>query len=75
MSPKDFLSRKKSPDDNENVSSSRCSICLGDLDPDDPSPNLRILNCCANSMHAACLETWLSTKTSCPCCKHDLGGY
>ena len=72
-----MLSRKKSvgdDDDDDEINSSRCSICLGDFDPDDPSPTLRLLNHCAHVMHASCLETWLSTKTSCPVCKHDLGG-
>jgi len=68
LSPKEFLSQKTAGDDD----SYRCCICLGEFDPNDAKKSLRLLNHCAHIMHAPCLQTWLSTKTSCPVCKHSL---
>ena len=69
LSPKEFLSQKTTGDDDHD---SRCCICLGEFDPDDTNESLRILNHCGHCMHDSCLQTWLSTKTSCPMCKHSL---
>lgn len=67
MSPKDYLSQKK-----VNKKDSKCCICLGEFDPTEEGPQLRILSHCSHTFHSACLETWLSTKTNCPVCKHSL---
>ncbi|MGK3758942.1 MAG: ubiquitin-protein ligase [Bacillariaceae sp.] len=69
LSPNEFLSQKTTGDDDHD---SRCCICLGEFDPDDTNKSLRILNHCGHCMHDSCLQTWLSTKTSCPVCKHSL---
>jgi len=67
ISPKDYLSQKT-----VNKKDSKCCICLGEFDPTEEGPQLRILSHCSHSFHSACLETWLSTKTNCPVCKHSL---
>jgi len=68
LSPKEFLCRKTTGDNDD----SRCCICLGDFDPNDSNPSLRLLNHCGHVMHSSCLQTWLTTTTSCPVCKHSL---
>mmetsp|Transcript_40390 Transcript_40390/g.84500 ORF Transcript_40390/g.84500 Transcript_40390/m.84500 type:complete len:126 (-) Transcript_40390:230-607(-) len=47
----------------------RCPICLGCYGGFDVTPSLQTLNNCGHTMHAGCLQTWLSTNSSCPLCK------
>ena len=50
-----------------------CPICLGEYDHADTTKSLRKLHHCGHLMHAACLSTWLGTKSSCPVCKSSIG--
>ena len=69
LSPKDYLAQKSTGD---GEGDSKCCICLGEFDPTETDPQLRVLNHCSHVFHSACLQTWLSTKTNCPVCKHSL---
>ena len=75
LSPKQYLSQKSTGGDdnnNHNDKDPKCCICLGEFDPTEIDPQLRVLNHCSHAFHSACLQTWLSTKTNCPVCKHSL---
>lgn len=71
LSPKILLMRK-SGSKSEIEGTPKCPICLGEFDPTDSNMNLRTLNFCNHTFHSSCLQTWLTTKTSCPVCKHSL---
>lgn len=61
-----------SPSELKNGDEGNCPICLGEYDPTDTNKTLRKLYQCGHLMHAACLATWLGTKSSCPICKTDV---
>ncbi|KAG7348884.1 ubiquitin-conjugating enzyme [Nitzschia inconspicua] len=46
-----------------------CPICLGNYDASDSTMSVRILTKCHHHFHTACIETWLTNKSSCPLCK------
>ncbi|KAG7374932.1 ubiquitin-conjugating enzyme [Nitzschia inconspicua] len=46
-----------------------CPICLGNYDASDSTVSVRTLTKCHHHFHTACLETWLTNKSSCPLCK------
>lgn len=47
-----------------------CAICLSEMGDDDA---VRLLPC-SHIMHAACVDTWLSSSPCCPCCKASCRG-
>lgn len=61
-----------SPSEMETDDDVRCPVCLGDYDRTNTNKTLRKLHRCGHLMHAACLATWLDTKSSCPVCKSDI---
>lgn len=48
----------------------QCGICLEDLREDGASHT----TVCEHTFHNQCITRWLLTKSTCPCCRHDLGG-
>ncbi|ERN17116.1 hypothetical protein AMTRI_Chr09g13880 [Amborella trichopoda] len=52
--------------DSEAGKSSDCAICLTEfVDGDD----LRVLPGCGHGFHVKCIDTWLSSRSSCPSCR------
>ena len=51
-----------------------CPICLGSYDENSDSTPLRKVKNCGHIMHQSCLQTWLSSKSSCPLCKVPIVG-
>lgn len=48
---------------------SECPICLGDFVDGE---SLRVLPKCKHGFHIKCIDTWLSSHSSCPTCRHSL---
>lgn len=46
-----------------------CAICLSEFTPGE---RLRLLPKCNHGFHARCIDTWLSSHSSCPKCRHCL---
>jgi len=57
---------------NEQEGVGHCPICLGEFDRTNTDETLRQLHKCGHTFHAACLATWLGTKSSCPMCKSSI---
>ena len=53
----------------EESTEDHCPICLGSYDENSDNTPLRKVKNCGHVMHQGCLETWLSSKSSCPLCK------
>ncbi|KAI3747649.1 hypothetical protein L6452_10206 [Arctium lappa] len=59
----------KSCDNCGNLSSSDCAICLAEyVDGDE----IRVLPQCGHGFHIGCIDTWLSSHSSCPSCRQIL---
>ena len=56
---------------NNGVNEDKCAICLDVYRQND---ELRIL-CCFDKFHIKCIDQWLSSNNTCPCCKYDLLKY
>ncbi|KAI3519085.1 hypothetical protein L1887_08096 [Cichorium endivia] len=51
------------------LSSSDCVICLAEyVDGDE----IRVLPQCGHGFHVGCIDTWLSSHSSCPSCRQNL---
>jgi hypothetical protein len=72
FSPAVYLASLASSMEENHEDDRRCPICLGCYDVTDETASLRKLNNCSHIMHRACVETWLSTKSSCPLCKTSI---
>lgn len=48
----------------------QCGICLDVIEAGDATHTTS----CKHSFHNKCIMRWLLTKSTCPCCRHDLGG-
>ncbi|KAF0914827.1 hypothetical protein E2562_031930 [Oryza meyeriana var. granulata] len=46
-----------------------CAVCLCEFDGDD---RLRLLPLCGHAFHAACIDTWLRSSSTCPLCRAAL---
>ncbi|KAL5201285.1 hypothetical protein ABZP36_035639 [Zizania latifolia] len=46
-----------------------CAVCLCEFDGDD---SLRLLPLCGHAFHAACIDTWLRSSSTCPLCRTAL---
>ncbi|KAL5230354.1 hypothetical protein ABZP36_029130 [Zizania latifolia] len=46
-----------------------CAVCLCEFDGDD---RLRLLPLCGHAFHAACIDTWLRSSSTCPLCRTAL---
>ncbi len=44
-------------------------MCLGEYEKDEL---IRRLPVCGHEFHAACIEAWLASHTTCPMCRHSL---
>ncbi|KAI3794345.1 hypothetical protein L1987_36975 [Smallanthus sonchifolius] len=51
------------------LSSSECAICLGEYAKGD---EIRVLPQCGHRFHVGCVDTWLSSHSSCPSCRQVL---
>ncbi|XP_031476737.1 RING-H2 finger protein ATL74-like [Nymphaea colorata] len=49
--------------------STDCAICLTEFLPGE---QIRVLPQCAHCFHLNCIDTWLSSHSSCPSCRHIL---
>ena len=48
----------------------QCGVCLEDIHGDDVS----YTTVCEHKFHNQCITQWLLSKSTCPCCRRDLGG-
>ncbi|XP_040383552.1 RING-H2 finger protein ATL46-like [Oryza brachyantha] len=46
-----------------------CAVCLCEFDGED---RLRLLPLCGHAFHAACIDTWLRSSSTCPLCRAAL---
>ena len=46
-----------------------CIICLSEFVAGD---ELRLLPKCSHGFHVKCIDTWLSSHSTCPTCRHNL---
>lgn len=54
--------------DQDDVSSSKCLICMHDYEASDPLRKLP----CGHCYHVDCVDNWLSTKDFCPLCRQPI---
>jgi len=52
------------------VLGNECTICLDDIEDDDPA---RMVPGCNHGFHLYCADTWLSKQPVCPTCRTKLG--
>ncbi|KAF5769102.1 putative transcription factor C2H2 family [Helianthus annuus] len=55
--------------EDEKSCSSECAICLGEYVKGD---EIRVLPQCGHRFHVGCVDTWLSSHSSCPSCRQVL---
>nr|XP_043607476.1 RING-H2 finger protein ATL58-like isoform X2 [Erigeron canadensis] len=51
------------------VTDTLCSVCLGDYQAED---RLQQIPACKHAFHVECIDSWLSTHTTCPLCRLSL---
>ncbi|KAL8216217.1 hypothetical protein R6Q57_023054 [Mikania cordata] len=51
------------------VTDTICSVCLGDYQAED---RLQCIPACKHAFHVECIDSWLSTHTTCPLCRTSL---
>lgn len=51
------------------VRDTQCSVCLGDYQAED---RLQQIPACAHTFHIDCIDSWLSTHSTCPLCRLSL---
>ncbi|KAI7738187.1 hypothetical protein M8C21_018367 [Ambrosia artemisiifolia] len=51
------------------VTDTLCSVCLGDYQAED---RLQQIPACKHTFHVECIDSWLSTHTTCPLCRLSL---
>ncbi|PKA63159.1 E3 ubiquitin-protein ligase ATL59 [Apostasia shenzhenica] len=52
--------------EDESTFSTECSVCLSAFRKGE---KVRQLPACKHSFHAPCIDMWLRSQTSCPCCR------
>ncbi|KAL5974783.1 hypothetical protein ACLOJK_031454 [Asimina triloba] len=52
-----------------NIPATDCPICLGEFVDGE---KVRVLPKCNHGFHLRCIDTWLSSHSSCPTCRHSL---
>ncbi|XVE79892.1 hypothetical protein DITRI_Ditri14bG0093600 [Diplodiscus trichospermus] len=52
-----------------NLTGTDCPICLGEFAEGE---KVRVLPKCSHGFHAKCIDTWLSSNSSCPLCRQAL---
>ncbi|KAL7000532.1 RING-type E3 ubiquitin transferase, partial [Sarracenia purpurea var. burkii] len=62
-----FLFRH-SDDDDDNVMTIECAVCLSILEDDEMA---KILLNCKHIFHVGCIDTWLSSQSTCPICRAE----
>ncbi|GJM93088.1 hypothetical protein PR202_ga09614 [Eleusine coracana subsp. coracana] len=50
----------------EEADAAECSICLGGVEEGD---TVRLLPACGHVFHVPCVDTWLTSSSSCPVCR------
>jgi len=65
-----YQKKKKSDDgvapEGEDDEDCTCAVCLGEFEEGE---ELRTLPECMHSFHVACIDPWLSSRSSCPVCR------
>ncbi|KAJ0985420.1 hypothetical protein J5N97_003776 [Dioscorea zingiberensis] len=51
------------------IPATECPICLGEFEDGE---KVRVLPKCNHGFHVRCIDTWLSSHSSCPTCRHSL---
>ncbi|KAL1209602.1 E3 ubiquitin-protein ligase ATL59 [Cardamine amara subsp. amara] len=51
------------------VKNSRCSVCLENYQEGE---KLQQIPACGHAFHKTCIDTWLTSKTTCPLCRVSL---
>nr|XP_027092629.1 RING-H2 finger protein ATL7-like [Coffea arabica] len=51
------------------VKDMQCSVCLGDYQAEE---RLQQIPACGHTFHRDCIDSWLSTHTTCPLCRQSL---
>ncbi|MEW5302588.1 MAG: hypothetical protein WDW36_005357 [Sanguina aurantia] len=54
--------------DNADTEEPCCTVCLCEYEPGD---SIRRLHC-AHDFHQACIDKWMASHTTCPCCRTNL---
>ena len=55
--------------DDEEGERPECAICLAEFAPGD---EVRVLPTCGHGFHAACVDVWLLSSSTCPSCRRAL---
>ncbi|KAG2659139.1 hypothetical protein PVAP13_1KG334700 [Panicum virgatum] len=58
--------RKAAPGSEEEADAAECAVCLAELEDGEEA---RFLPRCGHGFHAACVDTWLASHTTCPLCR------
>ncbi|KAK1430692.1 hypothetical protein QVD17_13627 [Tagetes erecta] len=51
------------------VTSTDCSVCLGEFEEDE---SVKLLPKCSHAFHVYCIDTWLKTHLNCPLCRANV---
>ncbi|RLN07873.1 E3 ubiquitin-protein ligase EL5-like [Panicum miliaceum] len=54
------------PGSKEEQDAAECAVCLAELEDGEAA---RFLPRCGHGFHAACVDTWLASRTTCPLCR------
>ncbi|CAO2820764.1 unnamed protein product [Amaranthus hypochondriacus] len=54
---------------NNNVMSTDCMVCLGEFTEGE---KIKVLPKCNHGFHTKCIDTWLLSNSTCPTCRHSL---
>ncbi|KAJ4892159.1 RING-H2 finger protein ATL40 [Raphanus sativus] len=54
----------------DNVSATECAVCLTLLE--EKAFHVRMLPNCKHVFHVTCVDTWLTTRSTCPICRNEV---